>query len=88
MGILLIVYYLHYMLYMFIPTLYALSQPLYHICEDFAQHIGIDSGTTVSNSLPNVLKISDFNSMHLCLQESPKCKVSTLSSNVNAMFSL
>jgi hypothetical protein len=88
MGILFIIYYLHYMLYMFIPTLYAFFQPLYHVCADFAQHIGIDSSTIISNSLPKVTKISDFNSIHLCLQEYPECKVSTLLSNVNAIFSL
>jgi hypothetical protein len=82
------IYYLHYMLYMFTPTLYTSSQPLYHVCADFAQPIGIDSSTTVCNSLPKVTKISDFNSIHLCLQESPKCKVLTFSSNVNVIFSL
>jgi hypothetical protein len=86
-GILFITHYPHYMLYMFIPILYAFSQPLYHVCTYFAQHIGIDSSTTACNSLPRVTKISDFNSIHLCLQESPKCEVSTLSSNVNAIFS-
>jgi hypothetical protein len=50
------IYYLHYMLYMFTPTLHARSQPLYHVCADFAQHIGIDSSTTVYNSLPKVTK--------------------------------
>jgi hypothetical protein len=65
-GILFIIYCLHYMLYMF-RTLYAFSQPLYHVCADFAPHIGIDSSTTVYNSLPKVTKISDFNSIHLCL---------------------
>jgi hypothetical protein len=75
------------MLYMFTPTLYALCHPLYHVNADFAQHIGIDSSTTVCNSLPKVMKILDFNSIHPCLQDSPKCKVSTLSSNVNAIFS-
>jgi hypothetical protein len=75
MGILFIIYYIHCMLYMFTPTLYAFSQPLYHVCADFAQHIGVDSSTTVCNSLAKVTKISDFNSIHLCLQESPKCKV-------------
>jgi hypothetical protein len=64
MGILLIIYYLHYMLYMFTPTLYEFSQPVYHVCADSAQHIGIGSSTTVSNSLPKVTKISDFNSIH------------------------
>jgi hypothetical protein len=88
MGILFIIYYSHYMPYMFTPTLYAFYQPLYHVCADFAEHIGIDSSTTVCNSLPKVTKISHFNSMHLCLQESPKCKVSTLLSNVNAIFSI
>jgi hypothetical protein len=87
MGILFIIYYLQYMLYMFTPTLYAFSQPLNHVCADFAQHIGIDSSTTVCNSLPKGTKISDFNTIHLCFQESPKCKVSTISSNVNAIFS-
>jgi hypothetical protein len=57
------------------PRHYAFSQPLYHVCADFVQHIGIDSSTTICNSLPKVTKISDFNSNHLCLQESPKCKV-------------
>jgi hypothetical protein len=71
----LFIYYLHYMLYMFTPTLYAFSQPLYHVCADFAQHIEIDSSTTVCNSLPKVTKISDFNSIRLCLRESPKRKV-------------
>jgi hypothetical protein len=33
------IYYLRYMLCMFTPTLYAFSQPLYHVCADFAQHI-------------------------------------------------
>jgi hypothetical protein len=75
MGILFIIYYLHYMLYMFTPTLYAFPQPLCHVCADFDQHIGIDSSTTVCNSLPKVTKISDFKSIHLCLQEFPKCKV-------------
>jgi hypothetical protein len=62
MGI--IFFYLHYMLYMFTPTLYAFSQPLYHVCADLAQHIEIDISTTVCNSLPKVTKISDFNSIH------------------------
>jgi hypothetical protein len=87
MGILFITYYLHYMLYMFTPTLYAYSQSLYHVCADFAQHIGIDSSTTLCNSLPKVTKSSDFNSIHRCLQESPST-ISTLSYNVNAIFSL
>jgi nitrate reductase gamma subunit len=58
------IYYLHYMLHMFTPTLYPFSQPLYHVSVDFAQHIGIDSRTTVYNYLPKVTKISDFNSIH------------------------
>jgi hypothetical protein len=70
------------------PRQYVFSQPLCHVCADFAQHIGIDSSTIVCDSLPKVTKISDFNSIHRCLQESPKYKVSTLSSNVNAIFSL
>jgi hypothetical protein len=86
--VILFIIYIICMLYMFTPTFYAFSQPLYHICADFAQHIGIDSSKTVCNSLPKVTKISDFNSINLCLQESPKCKVSALSSNVNAIFSL
>jgi hypothetical protein len=64
MEILFIIYYLHYMLYMFAPTFYAFSQPLYHVCADFAQHVGIESSTTVRNYLPKVTKISDFNSIH------------------------
>jgi hypothetical protein len=28
---------------MFTTPLYAFSQPLYHVCADFAQHIGIDT---------------------------------------------
>jgi hypothetical protein len=54
------IYYLHYMLYMFTLTLCAFSQPLCNVCADFAQHIAIDSSTTVCNSLPKVPKISDF----------------------------
>jgi hypothetical protein len=69
------IYYLHYMLSMFTPTLYAFSQPLYQVWADSAQHIGIDSSTTVCNSLPKVTKISDINSIYLFLQESQKCKV-------------
>jgi hypothetical protein len=41
------IYYLNYMLYTFTPTLYAFTQPLYHVCADFAQLIGIDSSTTL-----------------------------------------
>jgi hypothetical protein len=52
------------MLYMFTLTLYAFSQSLYHVCADFAQHIGIDSSTTVCNYLPKLTKLSDFNSIH------------------------
>jgi hypothetical protein len=40
------IYYLHYILYMFTPTLYTFSQPLCHVCADFVQHIGITSNTT------------------------------------------
>jgi hypothetical protein len=69
------------------PTLHAFSQPLYHVCADFAQHIGIDSSTTVCNSMPEMLKISDFNSIHRCLQEPPST-ISTLLSSVNASISL
>jgi hypothetical protein len=58
------IYYLHYMLYKFTPTLYGFSQPLYHVCADFAEHIGIDSSTAGCNSLSKVTKISDFNSIH------------------------
>jgi hypothetical protein len=43
---------------MFTPTLYAFSQSLYHVCADFAQHIGIESNTTVCNSLAKVTEIS------------------------------
>jgi hypothetical protein len=58
MGILFIIYHLHYMPYMFTPKLYAFSQPFYHVSADFAQHIWIDSSTKVCNSLPKVTKIS------------------------------
>jgi hypothetical protein len=75
------------MLYMLTLTLYAFSQRLYHVCVDFAKHIEIDSSTTVCNSLLKVTKIKDFNSIHLCLQEPPST-ISTISSNVNAIFSL
>jgi hypothetical protein len=50
MGILFIIYYLHYMLCIFTPTLYAFSRPPYHVCAYFAQCIGIDSSTRVCNS--------------------------------------
>jgi hypothetical protein len=81
MGILFMIYYLHYMLYMFTPTLYAFSQPL------FAQHIGIDSSTIICKSLPKVTKISDFNSIHHPWRPL-RSTISTLSSNVNAIFRL
>jgi hypothetical protein len=87
MGILFVIYYFYYMLCIFTPTIYAFSQLLYHVSADFAQHIGMDSSTTVCNSLPKVTKISDFNTIHRCLQESPST-ISTLSSNVKAIFSL
>jgi hypothetical protein len=45
---------------MFTPTLYAFSQPLYHVCVDFSQNISIDSSTTDYNSLPKVTKISEL----------------------------
>jgi hypothetical protein len=54
------IYYLHYMLYMFIPTLYAFSQQLYHVRADFSRHIGIGSSITVRDSLPKLIKISYF----------------------------
>jgi hypothetical protein len=72
---------------MLTPTLYSFSQPLYHVYADFAQHIGIDGSTEICNFLLKVMKISDFNSIHRCLQESPST-ISTLPSNVNAIFSL
>jgi hypothetical protein len=53
------------MLCMFTPKLYALSQPLYHVCADFCKNIGMDNGTAVCISLPEVTKVSDFNSIHL-----------------------
>jgi hypothetical protein len=39
------IYYLNCMLYMFNPTLYSFSRPLYHVCADFAQHIGVDNSS-------------------------------------------
>jgi hypothetical protein len=78
---------------LFINLIFTLYAPYVHpdtLCifsaADFSQRIGIDSSTTVCNSLPKVTKISNFNSKHLCLQETPKYKVSTLSSNVNAIL--
>jgi hypothetical protein len=81
------IYYVHYMLYMFTPTLYAFSQPLYRVCADFAQHIEIDNSTTVCNSLPEVTNISNFNFIHHRWRPLTSTIV-TLSSNVNAIFSL
>jgi hypothetical protein len=69
------IYYLFFMLYALYvhpDTLRIFSADLPCLCADFAQHFGIDSSTTVSNSLPKVTKISDFNIIHLCLQEYPK----------------
>jgi hypothetical protein len=60
---------------MFTPTLYASSEPLYHVLADSAQHVGMQSSTTVCHSLPKVTKVSDFHSIHLCLQESRKREV-------------
>jgi hypothetical protein len=81
------IYDLHYMLYRFTPTLYAFSQLLWHVCADFAQHIAIDSSTTVCNSLPKMTKISDYNRIRHPWRPL-RSIVSTLSSNVNAIFSL
>jgi hypothetical protein len=77
-------------------TLYALyvhpdtlpfSQPLYHVCADFAQHIVIDSSTTVCNSGCLAL-----NSSATCLWVHPwrslRSTISTLSYNFYAIFSL
>jgi hypothetical protein len=63
MEILFIIYF-YITCYICSPRHYAFSQPLDHVCADFAQHIWIDSSTTVPNSLPKVTKISDFNSIH------------------------
>jgi hypothetical protein len=63
------------------------SQPLYQICAELAQHIGIDSSTRACNSLPKVTKISDFNSIHNPWRPQWST-ISTLSSNVNAIFSI
>jgi hypothetical protein len=76
-----------YALYVHPDTLCIFSAALPCLCVDFAQHIGIDNSTTICNSLPKVTKISDFNSIHMCLQESSST-ISTLSSNVKAIFSL
>jgi hypothetical protein len=58
---------------MFTVILYTFSQPLYNVCADFAQHIGMDSSSTMCSFLPTVTNISDLK--NLCLQESPKCKI-------------
>jgi hypothetical protein len=63
-------FYLLFIIYI-TPTLYAFSQPLYHACADFAQHIGIDSSTTVCNSLPKVTEISDFTA-YTCVFRNPQ----------------
>jgi hypothetical protein len=81
------IYNLHCMLHMFTPTLYAFSQPLYHVCACFAQHIGIDSSTTVCSSLPTVTKIADINSI-LHPWRPLRSTISTLSSNIDAIFSI
>jgi hypothetical protein len=54
------------MLCMFTPKLCAVFQPLYHVCADFGQNTGMDNGTVVCNSLPEVTMVSHFNSTHLC----------------------
>jgi hypothetical protein len=72
---------------MFTPTLYAFSQPLYHVCADFAQHIGINSSPSVCNSLPKVTEIANYNSLHHPRRPLRRT-ISTLSSNANVNFSL
>jgi hypothetical protein len=81
------IYYLRYILYMFTPTLYAFSQPLYNVCADFAEHIGIDSSTTVCNSLPKVTKISHFNTIQHPWRPL-RSTIPTISSNFSNIFSL
>jgi hypothetical protein len=59
-------YYLLFTLYaLYVPRdtlrIFSAALPCF---SDFAQHIWIDSNTTVRNSLPKVTKISDFNSIH------------------------
>jgi hypothetical protein len=48
---------------------YAYCQPLHLLTPAFAQHIGMDSITTVCNSLLKVTKIPGFNVASLSLQE-------------------
>jgi hypothetical protein len=54
MGILFIIYYLHYMLYMFTPTLYAFSQPLYQVSPlrcallEHIRHLPLDPSLTTT----------------------------------------
>jgi hypothetical protein len=50
---------------------YVLSQLLFYIYADFAQHTVMEKGAT---AVAGVTKFSDFNSIHLCLQDSPKCQ--------------
>jgi hypothetical protein len=64
------------LVYMLTPTLDAFSQLLYHVCADFAQHIGIDSSTTFCNS--RIL------TAYKCAFRNPQ----NAKSNVNAIFSL
>jgi hypothetical protein len=44
----------------------AQSTQLYYVYAGYAQHIMMDSSTTVHNSVSKAAKISDFNSIHPC----------------------
>jgi hypothetical protein len=66
---------LQYVLHLSTVTLHTFSQVMYHVYLDSSQHIGMDSSTSLGSYLPKMTKISDFNSIHPCLQESPECKV-------------
>jgi hypothetical protein len=59
--------YLYDMFYTFTFGIQAYSQPHFYI--------RMDSSTTVSNSLPISTKTLGFNTIHLCIYESPKCKM-------------
>jgi hypothetical protein len=52
---------------MFTSTLYALSLPLYQVYMAFAEHIWMESTSTICNSLPKVKGFCDFNDLHLCM---------------------
>lgn len=62
--------YLHYVLHILTLQSTLFPQTLLHVFTDFDQYIMIRNITKFCNCLPELMKISGFDS--ICLQESPR----------------